>query len=99
MWHESFCMVVDPIIHLFKQSDTRFFRPEQDGTTSSVFVFGKGFLDLLDDVFWMLPFSSVQQSKRVWTDNNITDDTWNVPRAGVAAEHSLPNARAELALL
>jgi hypothetical protein len=61
-----------------------------------VFVFGKGLLDLLDDVFWMLPFSSVRQAKRIRTENNITEDVWNNRILAVAAEHRLPNARAEL---
>ncbi len=92
-------MVVDPINHLFRLSDTRFFRPAPDGTTSSVPVFGKGLLDLLDDVFWMLPFSSVRQAKRVRTENSITEDVWNTCRAAVAADYRLPNASADLELL
>ena len=65
MWHESYCMVADPINHLFRLSDTRFFRPAPDGTKSSVPVFGKGLLDLLDDVFWMLPFSSSRSFRQL----------------------------------
>jgi hypothetical protein len=53
-------------------------------------------LDLLDDVFWMLPFSSVRQAKRVRTENSITMDVWNTRILAVAAKHRLPNARAEL---
>jgi hypothetical protein len=44
----------------------------------------------------MLPFSSVRQSKRVWTDNNITEDVWNTRSLAVVADHRLPNARVEL---
>ena len=46
-------------------------------------VFGKGLLDLLDEVFWMLPFSGARQAKRV-------------RRKAIRDEHRLPNARAEL---
>ena len=61
-----------------------------------MFVFGKGFLDLIDDVFWMLPFSSDMQSKRVRQDNSITEDVWNARRAVIRAEHRVPTARGEL---
>ncbi len=56
-------------------------------------------LDLLDDVFWMLPFSSVRQAKRIRTENSITEDVFNTRIQAVAAEHRLPNARADLELL
>ena len=73
-----------------------FFRPGKDGSTSSVFVFGKGFLDLIDDVFWMLPFSSDMQSKRVRQESSITEDVWNARRTAIRADHRLPTARGEL---
>jgi hypothetical protein len=63
------------------------------------FVFGKGLPDLLDDVFCMLPFSSIRQAEYVRTENSITEDLWNTSILAVAAEHSLPNARADLELL
>jgi hypothetical protein len=53
-------------------------------------------LDLIDDVFWMLPLNSDRQAKRVWTDNNITDDVWSARRAVIRSEHRLPTARAQL---
>ncbi len=87
MWYESYCMIVDPMNHLFWLSDTRFFRLEPDGTKSLVFVFGMGLLDLLDDVFWMLSssFSSARQAKGVWIENSITKNVWNTRHAAVAA--------------
>jgi hypothetical protein len=48
-----------------------------EGDTSSLAVFGKGMLDLIDEVFWMLPFSSAMQAKCVRQENNITNDVWN----------------------
>ena len=66
------------------------------GGTSTVPVFGKGMLDLIDEVFWMLPFSSARQAKRVRQENNITDDVWNARRKMIRDEHRLPKARAEL---
>ena len=47
----------------------------------------------------MLPFSSIRQAKRFRTENSITEDLWNTSILAVAAEHSLPNARADLELL
>ncbi len=41
-----------------KSSQTLFCRPGRNGATAFDVVFGKGFLDLLDNVLWMLPFSS-----------------------------------------
>ncbi len=37
-------------------------------------VFGKGLLDTLDDVFWMLPFSGKKQSQIIRQENDLTDD-------------------------
>jgi hypothetical protein len=56
-------------------------------------------LDLIDDVFWHLPFSSVRQAKLVRQDNHITEDMWNVRRTTIRAEHRQPNARDELSKL
>jgi hypothetical protein len=38
-------------------------------------VFGKGMLDTLDDVFWML-FSSKKQAQIIWQENQVTDEEW-----------------------
>ena len=75
---------------------SRLVRPKDDGTTTPSPVFGKGILDLLDDVLWNLPFSSVRQAKRVRQDFNIIEDVWNTRRAFIRADHRLPNAREEL---
>jgi hypothetical protein len=45
--------------------------------------------DLINDVFWMLPFSKVRQAKRVRT-NIITKDVWNTSSP---ADHSPSNVR------
>ena len=74
-----------------------FCRPGRDGATASVFVFGKGFLKLLDDVFWMLSFSSDMQAKRVRQDFSITEAAWNVRHELIRAEHRAEAARTELA--
>ena len=82
-----------------KSSQTLFCRPGRDGATASVFVFGKGFLNLIDDVFWILPFSSLSdwQAKRVQQDFSITEAAWNARRELIRAEHRAETARTELA--
>jgi hypothetical protein len=63
---------------------------------SSVFVSEKGFLDPIDDLFWILPFSSDMQAKRIRQENSITEDVWNARRAAIRADHRLPAARGAL---
>ena len=50
-------------------------------------------LDLIHEVFWMLPFSSARQAKRVQQENNITDDVWNARCKMIRDEHRIPKAR------
>ncbi len=44
--------------------------------TKQLYVFGKGMLDTLYDVFWMLPFSSKKQAQIIRQENQITDEEW-----------------------
>jgi methionine salvage enolase-phosphatase E1 len=67
------------------------------GTTKKMHVFGKGMLDTLDDVFWMLPFSSKKQAQIIRQENNMLDDVWEKRRDKIMAEHRLPHAREQLA--
>ncbi len=80
-----------------KNSDTFFCRSGRDGAASSVFVFGKGFLDLLDDVCWMLPFNSDRQAKRARQDFSITEAAWNARLRIIRSEHRAEAAKTELA--
>ncbi len=59
-------------------------------------VFGKGLLDTLDDVFWMLPFSGTKQSQIIRQENDLTDDDWQKRRNLITAEQRLENARDQL---
>jgi hypothetical protein len=59
-------------------------------------VFGKGFLDLIDDAFWNLPFSGIRQAKRIRQEFHITEEVWNIRSKWIRDEHRLPNAREEL---
>ena len=56
-------------------------------------------LDLIDEVFWMLPFNSQRQANRVRQGNNITEDAWNARRKAIRSEHRLADARNELGRL
>jgi hypothetical protein len=53
-------------------------------------------LDTLDDIFWMLPFSSKKQAQIIWQENNITHDTWQKRRDRIMADHRLPAAKNSL---
>ena len=63
------------------------------GTTKKMHVFGKGMLDTLDDVFWMLPFSSKKQAEIIRQENNMLNDFWEKRRDKIMAEHRLPHGR------
>ena len=67
------------------------------GTTKKMHVFGKGMLDTLDDVFWMLPFSSKKQAEIIRQENNMLNELWEKRRDKIMAEHRLPHAREQLA--
>ena len=59
-------------------------------------MIGKGLLDTLDDVFWMLPFSSKKQGQIIRQENQITDLEWEKRRDLIMAEHRLPNSKEQL---
>jgi hypothetical protein len=63
---------------------------------STVHVSGKGFFDLFDEVFWMLPFNSERQAKRVRQDNIVLDKAWDARRKIISSEHRLPHESTEL---
>jgi hypothetical protein len=50
----------------------------------------------LDDVFWMLPFSSKKQAQIIRQENQITDEEWEKRRDLIMAEHRLPNSKEQL---
>ena len=53
-------------------------------------------LDTLDDVFWMLPFSSKKQAQIIRQENQIPDEDWQKYRKNIASDHRLPDAREQL---
>ena len=53
-------------------------------------------LDTLDDVFWMLPFSSKKQAQIIRQGNQITHEEWGKRRELIMAEHRLPNSKEQL---
>ena len=60
-------------------------------------LIGSGFQHVIDSYFWYLPFASVRQCKFVMEHADIPEDEWTAKRAALAAEHSLPGAREQLA--
>ena len=60
-------------------------------------LIGSGFQHVIDSYFWYLPFASVRQCKFVMENADIPEDEWTAKRAALAAEHSLPDAREQLA--
>ena len=75
-----------------------FFSHRPDGSTAVKKVFGNGFLDVFDDAFWMLPFSSVRQSQLVCQDHHISIDNsrWTKHREKIMGEHRKDGAREQL---
>ena len=75
-----------------------FFSHLPDGSTAVKKVFGNGFLDVLDDAFWMLPFSSVRQAQLVCQDHHISidDARWTQRREKIMGEHRRDGAREQL---
>ena len=60
-------------------------------------LIGSGFQHVIDSYFWYLLFASVRQCKFVMENADIPEDEWTAKRAALAAEHSLPGAREQLA--
>ncbi len=53
-------------------------------------------LDTLDDIFWMLPFSSKKQAQIFRQEKQITDEEWETRRELIMAERRLPNSKEQL---
>ena len=53
-----------------------FVRFSENGKLKTISIFGHGMLDLLDDVFLMLPFSSRKQSGLILQEKKIGTDIW-----------------------
>ena len=74
------------------------YRFKRDGETiKNVKLIGKGFLSLVDHLFWYLPFTSVKQATQVREKNNIADDAWDTMRCEISEEHDAPDASQQLA--
>ena len=69
------------------------FSHRPDGSTAVKKVFGNGLLDVIDDAFWMLSFSSVWQAQLVCQAHHITIDDWTKRREKIVGEHRKDGAR------
>ena len=57
-------------------------------------VIGPGFQNVVDNIFWYLPFCSLRQCKHVLdVVAKIPSDEWQGKRAEIAAEHKTGGAR------
>ena len=75
--------------HLFSR-----FTPS--GAKKTINAFGHGFLDTLDDAFFMLPFSSRKQAELIRQEKCIPEDFWQTRRSLLSAEHQQKDARQQL---
>ena len=74
--------------------DSRF---KKDGVTrKTVPLLGKGFLHLVDNLFWNLPFSSVKQGIAVREKFNVPEEDWTNKWDFITAEHDKDGARQQL---
>lgn len=62
-------------------------------------LIGKGFLNLVDHVFWHLPFSSVKQAHAVREKANppVSEEDWAARFEAITDEHKEEGAREQLA--
>jgi hypothetical protein len=66
------------------------------GAKKTIYVFGHGLLDTLDDAFWMLPFSCRKQAELIRQEKNTLDEDWQKRRAQLSAEHKHADAHQQL---
>jgi hypothetical protein len=66
------------------------------GVKKTINAFGHGFLDTLDDAFFMLPFSSRKQAELIRQEKCIPEDFWQTRRSLLSAEHQQKDARQQL---
>ena len=73
---------------------------KRDGVTSkNVKLIGHGFLSLVDNLFWYLPFASIKQAHgiREKAVPAVTEENWAEMYAAITAEHYVEGAREQLA--
>ena len=73
-----------------------FSRFSPSGVKKTINAFGHGFLDTLDDAFFMLPFSSRKQAELIRQEKCIPEDFWQNRRSLLSAEHQHKDARQQL---
>jgi hypothetical protein len=72
-------------------------RFKNDGVSrKTVPLFGKGFLYVVDNLFWNLPFASVKQSIAVREKFHITEEEWTEKWKYFTSEHDEDGAREQL---
>jgi hypothetical protein len=57
---------------------------------------GNGFLHLVDNLFWNLPFASVKQGNAVHEKFHVSEEDWDAEILEITAEHDQDGARQQL---
>jgi len=77
-------------------NDTIFVRCDESGTQSSVKLISRNFLQTIDDVFFRLPFASVEDMNKALVDAKVTEKDMASFTGRLNADHDNKNARAHL---
>ena len=73
-----------------------FVRIKQDGNSKEIPLFSKGYLHVIDRLFWNLPFTSPKQAEEVRVKFGIPETEWDLKWKQIIAEHEEPGAREQL---
>ena len=74
--------------------DSRF---KKDGVTpKTVPLLGKGFLHMVDNLFWNLPFASAKQGTSVREKFHVSEEDWDARFQQITSDHDKDGARQEL---
>lgn len=71
-------------------------RIKKDGSCKEIPLFSKGYLLMIDRLFWNLPFTSAKQAEEVRSKSGIPDTEWELKWNQIVAEHEEPGARDQL---
>jgi hypothetical protein len=73
-----------------------FHRSDEFGNTSTVKIISRNFLQTVDDVFFRLPFASVEDMNKALQEARVTEQDMAAFTARLHSDHDNKNARAHL---
>ena len=76
--------------------DCHFHRSDEFGITSTVKIISRNFLRTVDDVFFRLPFASVEDMNKALQEARVTEQDMAAFTARLHSDHDNKNARAHL---